>query len=311
MFLSIFNALFPVAFVIFLGWLAGYKKIVDKAHNQSFAAYVMDFSFPALLFSITSTTNPRHFESIEPIVLFLLALMGMYCIGLLIYKYCMRRSLAECGQGAFVCAFPDMAFMGIPIFSTLFGPDSLIFIAIGNIISSLLMIPITISLLETKDYKEKRRFHIKNLVFSFFKKPLVFAPVLGILFSLLKIHLPSQLQDALLLIGKTTSGVSLFTLGLIMSSYAIKLSKIVSLNIILKNLVQPSIMLILVLLLNLKGLIAKEGILLCAMPTASMAAMFALKYNVNIEESSSSIILGTLLSFITLFLFMIIVNVVF
>lgn len=308
MFFSIFNALFPVAFVIFLGWLAGYKKIVDKTHNESFASYVMDFSFPALLFSITSMTNPSHFESIKPTMLFLFALMGMYGITFLIYNYYLRSSFAKSAQGAFVCAFPDMAFMGIPIFSALFGPESLIFIAIGNIISSLLMIPITIALLEPKHLNQKKSLQMTQLVLSLIKKPLVFAPLLGMVFSLLKIHLPSQIQASLSLIGETTSGVSLFTLGLIISTYAIKLNKLVVLNIALKNIVQPLIMLGLVIALNVKGLFAKEAVLLCAMPSASMAAMFALKYTVYVEESSSSIILGTLLSFITLPIFMILIS---
>ncbi|WP_108650226.1 AEC family transporter [Dongshaea marina] len=141
MFLTILNSLIPVAFVIFLGWLAGYKGFIDKSHSKSFATYVMNFSFPCLLFVITATSKPADLFDSEFIIAFTLALMGMYLIALLIHRYLLGRNIQQAGQAAFVCSFPDMAFMGIPIFLELLGSKSLISIAIGNIITSLLMIP--------------------------------------------------------------------------------------------------------------------------------------------------------------------------
>lgn len=305
----ILSTLLPVAIIIFLGWYAGKKAIINKSHSHSFATYVMNFSFPCLLFVVTNTMDPGHFSDLKVVLLFLIALMGMYVITFLIYKFLLRKSLAECGQGAITCAFPDMAFMGIPIFTVLFGTDSLIYIAIGNIVSSLIMIPATIILMETRIGQQKKTELFKNTIFPMFKKPLVIAPILGVITSLFNIHLPAPIQHAFQLIGSSTSGVSLFTLGLIMSSYAIKLTKTVALNIFLKNICHPIFMLALVYLFQLQGLVSQEGVLLCAMPTATMAAMFALKHDVLVSESTSTVILGTLASILTLSIFMWIVSV--
>ena len=38
----------------------------------------------------------------------------------------MKRSTHEAGQAAFVCSFPDMAFMGIPIFIEIIGSSALV-----------------------------------------------------------------------------------------------------------------------------------------------------------------------------------------
>ena len=110
---------------------------------------------------------------------------------------------------------------------------------------------------------------------------------------------------SLRLIGQTTSGVSLFALGLIMSCHSIKLNRYVFLNIGLKNIIHPLIMLLLVILFNVKGLIAKEAILLCAMPTATMTTMFALRYRTLVQESTSTTILGTMVAIVTLPIFII------
>ena len=64
-------------------------------------------------------------------------------------------------------------------------------------------------------------------------------------------------------------------------------------------------MLLLVILFNVKGLIAKEAILLCAMPTATMTTMFALRYRTLVQESTSTTILGTMVAIVTLPIFII------
>ncbi len=90
-----------------------------------------------------------------------------------------------------------------------------------------------------------------------------------------------------------------------MSSFAIKFSRLVVINLFLKNILHPLIMLLLVIVFSVKGIFAKEAILLCAMPTATMTTMFALKYDTLTVESTSSAILGTILSLLTLTVFMV------
>ncbi|MFZ9035943.1 MAG: AEC family transporter [Francisellaceae bacterium] len=305
---TIIHSLVPVAFVILLGFIAGYKKIINNQHSHSLATYVMSFSFPCLLFAITATASPKLLINIDAIVAFTIGLMGMYLIGFAMHHYIMRRDIHKSAQGAFVCAFPDMAFMGIPIFMQLLGPQALISIVMGNIITSVLMIPMTVTLLELKHGNSHKLHHlIAKQLFTVIKKPLVFAPVLGIIYSISGLELPKLIDDSLHLIGNTTSGVSLFALGLIMSCYTIKLTRGVLLNIMLKNIIHPVLMIALVAIFALKGIFAKEVILLCAMPTATMTTMFALKYQTLTEESTSATILGTLISIITLPVFMLIV----
>jgi predicted permease len=90
-----------------------------------------------------------------------------------------------------------------------------------------------------------------------------------------------------------------------MSCYAIRFSKLVAINIFLKNIIHPLLMLGLVIIFGVSGIFAKEAILLCAMPTATMTAMFALKYDTLTEESTTSAILGTIISLVTLTIFMV------
>jgi malonate transporter len=303
---QIFLSLIPVSFVIFLGWLAGYKKIVDNTHGSSLATYVMNFSFPCGLFLLTSGSKPAQLFNGTFVLAFWSGLMGMFLITFLIYKYLLKRESHECAQGAFVCAFPDMAFMGIPIFTALLGKESVLSVAVGNICTSLIMIPIVTAFMNARGAKKDS---LGKIVLSVITKPLVFAPVLGILCSLAGFHAPELMKRSLGLIGGTTSGVSLFALGLIMSRFTVHFSRLVAMNIALKNMLHPLIMMGLIMMFGLQGAYAKQAFLLCAMPTATMTTMFALKYDTLQRESTSSTILGTIVSFITLTVCMVLVGV--
>jgi predicted permease len=188
-----------------------------------------------------------------------------------------------------------MAFMGIPIFIVLFGEGALISIVIGNLITSLIMIPLTVSILEIGQASGART-NITLLLLRVFKKPLVLAPLAGGIVSSLTLPVPVLALNSLKLIGETTSGVSLFTLGLILSQDELRISKPILYNVFSKNLVHPLIMWGVVVAFGITGDVAKEAILLCALPPAIMTTMFAAKYNVLKLESSSSTVLGTVVA---------------
>jgi malonate transporter and related proteins len=299
----IFQSLIPLAFVIGLGWFAGWRHIIDARHSSSLATYVMSFSFPCLLFAKTATTSLQHLFNYQFIAGLSLGLLGMYLVLFLVNRYLRRMSISHSCQTAFVCAFPDMAFMGIPIFLVLFGEESLISIVIGNVITSLIMIPLTVSILEIEGASEVKT-NIMSLVLKVFKKPLVIAPIIGAIFSGFSLPLPALARESLQLIGGTTSGVSLFALGLIMSQDKVSVSKSVLFNVFNKLVVHPLIMWGLVVAFGITGALAKEAILLCALPPAIMTTMFAVKYNVLTLESTSSTVLGTVLALFSMAIIM-------
>lgn len=295
----ILQSLVPLTFIIVAGWFAGWRKIIDHKQSANFATYVMSFSFPCILLVKTSTTNIHDLVNLRFISGFTIGLMGMYFITFIVNRYVYLRSIAESCQCSFVSSFPDMAFMGIPIFMVLFGEQSLISIVIGNIITSLIMIPLTVSVLEISQGADNRT-SMAAMILKIFKKPLVLAPIFGAIISALGLKLPILVSDSLQLFGGTTSGVSLFALGLIMSSDKLSFNRFVILNVIRKSILHPLLMWGIVVAFGISGDWGKEAILLCAMPPAIMTTMFAAKYDVLKLESSSSAILGTIVALFTM-----------
>jgi malonate transporter and related proteins len=295
----ILHSLVPIAFVITLGWFVGWRKIMDAKLSSQFAAYVLNISFPCLLLVKTATSKFEDLVNYRFVVGMLFGLMGMYILILLLNRYIYRRHLSHSCQTAFVSAFPNMAFMGIPIFMVLFGEQSLVSIVIGNIITSLIMIPMTVSVLEfSKEFGVRTKVH--TMMLKVFTKPLIIAPVIGFIISALNFKLPVLALDSLKLVGSTTSGVSLFTLGLLISAEKLHFNRYILQNVFIKNFAHPAIMYGIVIIFGITGVWAKEAILLTAMPSAITTAMFAAKYDELKAETSSSVILGTAISLLSL-----------
>ena len=123
-----------------------------------------------------------------------------------------------------------------------------------RVIASLVMIPLTTTLLTVAGGKGSGAKAFASSVWEAVRRPLMWAPAIGILVSLSAIKLPSVVVDSLNLLGKATPGVSLLCLGLIMSSVKMKLSFDVGENAVLKLLLQPALMVGAALMLSISGI---------------------------------------------------------
>jgi len=197
-------------------------------------------------------------------------------------------------------AFPNMAAMGIPILGELIGPSSLVSVLVGNLVSSLVLVPVTLTLLEAGRGGQRGGRLLWHSLLGSVRQPLVWAPVAGLVLALTGVHLPEAVDRSLELIGGVTAGVSLFSLGLLLSQQTVCLTGEVIGNVLVKILAQPALMGLLALLLAVRGQAGREMIVLGALPTATIAPMLALRYKAYTAESSATVLLSTVLSVLTL-----------
>jgi len=295
---KIVGPLVPVALVIALGFLAGKRGKLTHSDSLLITRLVLNWIFPALLLVGMASTSRSQLLDYRLIIATFIGLMGMYAVGIAI-GWLRFRELKTATLKGFVCGYPDAAFMGIPILQVMYGPSSLYSILVLNVIASLVMIPLTTVLLTVAGGQGSGTKAFISSVLGAVRRPLLWAPAIGILCSLLAIKLPAVLADALTLLGKATPGVSLLCLGLIMSSVKLKLSGEIWTNVGLKLVLHPALMFAAILLLSIKGIYAQQMILLCALPSATMTAMFANDAGVYQSEAATSVLVDTALSIFT------------
>lgn len=300
---TLLNSLLSVAGVVLLGWIAGRSKIIKEENDRGFNVFILNFSLPILLFIATATAKPRELLDLRMGGAFIIALMGMYFLTFALNRIVFKRSLQRSAETAFVCGYPNTAFLGIPLLTSLIGMQAMLPIVVSNIVVGVLMIPTTLILIELGIVGESG-VDLKQITLRVIKNPLIFMPILGIIISLFQLPIPKIIASSATLIGGTTSGISLFTLGLIISRFKIHLSAIVAINIFLKNIVHPLLMMGIVKIFGISGLLAKELVILCAMPTAITSTIFSVSFDIDPQENVSSTIIGTIMSLLTLFIFM-------
>ena len=187
-------------------------------------------------------------------------------------------SIGASSIAALVVAFPSTSFIGISIVGGLFGTSSDISISITNIIAFSVLVPLSVVLLETsarygihigdKDEPQNSRHSSRNStrikkselasivgrsIVNAVKQPVVWAPLLALLISLLGGSVPEVAISSLNLVGSATSGIGIFVAGLALAVYRIKLNRMVFFNVLLKSLVQPALMIGIIFILGLKG----------------------------------------------------------
>jgi predicted permease len=292
--------LVPVAFAIALGWLAGRWKLLDANQNGLLAGLVVQFTLPAALFIGAARTAPAQIENWSFLLGLALGLVVIYLIGLFLAVAVFRHNLAEGALQAMCGSYPKMAAVGIPVLGALLGPSSRLSLLAGNLVWSLVLGPVTLTLLEADREGRRHGRMLWHSLLSAVRLPLVWAPVAGVVMALVGVRLPEVVDRSLEMIGGVTPGVSLFSLGLLLSQQTVRVTGEVIGNVLMKLLAQPALMGLLVFLLAVRGEAGRQLIVLGALPTATMVPMLALRYKAYTAESSATVLLSTVLSALTL-----------
>jgi len=302
---TILNGLLPVAFVIGLGWLSARIGLLKHDDASVLATLVIRFALPFALFEGAVKTSPDKLHNVGLALCLTLGLMGTYLIALGVGRFVFKHNLRTATMQALVCAFPDMAYFGAPILAAVFGPEGFLAVLIGNLITSIFMLPLTIVLTHIEDKGDGgasqpdilRIFgmSIARAVIN----PIVWLPILGMVLSFCRVTLPGPMLTSVDLIAKAAGGTSLFALGLMLYGERFVINANVLANLGLKNFLQPGLMAVGAVMFGVVGAPAHQAVITGAVPTATAAAMFALKTKTYTANATATILISTLLGVIT------------
>jgi malonate transporter len=298
------NALVPIFAVMALGYLAGWSRDVDNRHVAELNALVMDFALPASLFVATASTSRALLLAQWPLLLvFIVSMLALYAL-----SYWMQRPLFGLGSGeasvqAINVALPNYAAAGLPLIIAVFGASDTIYVALSIATGSIVLSPLTLAILEANEAPaggQRNLGVVLRAIGRSTSKPIVLAPLAGVVFSLLGIPLPEAASRSFQLIGQAAGGVALFLTGLILSAQRIELGLNVLSGTLIKNVVHPALAIGLILTLPMDRDTARAAILLCALPSGFFGILFGLRYGLESHVVGSTLIVSSLASIVTL-----------
>jgi predicted permease len=299
MFNLILNALTPVAFVIALGFLAGKTKLVANDGAKSLSTVVVNFALPCALFVSIFSFSPAQFENIPYVLTLLIGITLPFLIALFLASVIWKKPAGEAALFGSNSGFPDMAYFGLPVVMTVIGQQGMLPIIIGNIITSIIVIPIVMAMIN-KGQSGDSSVSISDILINTLKQPVVWAPLIGLALTLLGFKLPALATDSLKLIGNIAGGMALFTLGVLLSFLKPKIDSQVITVVILKNIAMPALVAALAFIFKFDGTLAKGVIIIAACPAATMGAMLSSQHGVATEKIPGQILASNIAAIFTM-----------
>lgn len=308
MFETIIMALLPIVVTLLLGLLAGWRHDFSQNQASVLNRMVMLYALPMLLFAgILGTPLAEVLKNAQVFLWLAVGMAGGFVLVFLISRLVFRSDVKLAALRSLAIAGPAVPFVGTPVLGMLFPVEADLAIAAGSLLMNLVQVPLALVFLvgsggsDASGNQKKGALHIVvESVVNAVKQPVVWAPVLAFVLLLVGLDMPKVIKGSFLLLGKATGGVALFAVGAVLFAQKVSVSLPVVVNVICKNIVLPGLILLAMIWLAVPGTERGLVAVTLAIPTASIAVIFAVEYNTGQQEMASTLFWSTILSVITM-----------
>jgi predicted permease len=302
--LSILAIVTPIFALILAGWLAGRTAVLGPAAMREINRFVVWLALPALLFDIIAHTRWADIWQPGFLVTMSVGMMAVFAIAVLLRRR--TRPLPDALVDGLNAAYPNTAFVGLPIALALMGRATLPLSTLATLLTVCLLFAAAIVLVEFS-LSEARGVGpiLRKVAGSLARNPLLVAPVAGALVAALQVPIPQPIETFLKLLGSATSPCALVAIGLFLQQQkgdgSVVDNRAVVLLVGLKLFVQPALTWVVAdQLLGLPSLALVTAVLMAALPTGTGPFMLAEFYTREGATTSRVILISTILSILTI-----------
>ena len=287
------DALVPIFTGLLLGYWAGRRGLMDSINIRNLIVFVMNFAAPCALFSIIIGTS-REVLRQQVMTAFAIALVftGIYLGCYFWARYRVDMSIPDSAVLALTFGFPNSAAMAVSLLSSTFGPKASVPAALSIVVGSMTMVPITLDLLDVGSKTAKPEITARALlrgILRSFARPVVWAPIVALLFACLHVHLPAFAIGALNTLGSAINGSALVLTGLVISAHPFRMNPAVLSTTAAKLIVQPLLALCITGLLHMSHDQIRDITLISAIPGGFFGLAFGKSFNATPEIASSGL----------------------
>ncbi len=297
----IFESMFVLMACMFVGFICRKKGIITDQVNAGLSALLIKVGLPCAI--IIATQRPFSYSLLAESTLiffvsFAIFLFGALC-GFILGKF-FKVGSETLMIWMFTLTFGNVGYMGFPIVLAVFGPEGLFLAAIQNVAFNFLVFTYGVKLMN----KDTRSVSYANL---FLRNIVIYATIIGFLMFAFSISLPSPIYKALDLIGGITTPLAMFIVGSMLAKgklaqvfsglrmYSVIFLKLILIPVLIYFILSPFIQ---------SRLILNILVVLTAMPCGSIAVVFSEQYGRDSVQASKIVFVSTLLSVLTLPIFL-------
>jgi malonate transporter len=306
------DALVPIFAGLLLGYFAGLWRRMDNQNVRTMITFVMSFAVPCSMFlTIARTPRAELREQGGAALVLTIVYVVLYALTFVWARSQEKLDTSESSVLALTVSFPNSAAVGLALLASVFGPKSLVTVATSIALGSITVSAITLAILEAKQDSSAEGFSFRQVSRSLLragKRPIVWAPLLGLVFSCAGLQLPSYADRSLAVMGSASAGSALVLTGLVVSAQKFEFGGGTLVAVFLKNLLQPGLALGIAMLVHLSLDQTRYVTLISAIPCGFFGIVFGKGYNINPKLASSGLIESYVLSVLTLAVWIVIVQ---
>ena len=284
-YLKLFEVIFPVFFVVGIGYFLGKKNPkIDTSFITQFGANV---GSPAIVLYSVTTTGLTFSVFSEYFFYYFLAIIGFSIIGIIFLIFLKKDIIMELPP--FI--LPNTGNMGLPICLFAYGNEGL---GVAGAISSLIILfHFTVGV-----FLASKKFNFEIIL----KSPAFYSVLISVLILYFQIPVPNFVVNTTMLLTYATIFLILMSLGIALTRLKVFSFNKALISSIARVILGPVVGLILISLFNLNGIAAGVLLIQCSMPSAILNYLVGSMYSPKavIDSIASTIVVSTILSFITI-----------
>lgn len=301
MFLQNFLVALPLFCVIGLGYVFARFNIVSIEIGKALSKFSFTVTIPILLFRLMSDLPKLPSPNWLIGVAFFGSCFIVFAIGYVIGRKFLH--LNRDGQTIFGMAgvFSNNIQLGVPIAISLLGKESLPSIAVIFSLNGFLMW--TLATIAIELGRNQSPSLLKTIVkgtSATIKNPIVIGIVLGAIWGLTRLTLPTPVQKSVDLLANSAAPIALFAVGVGLTQYRITSNlRITSAVTILKLGVQPLVVMVLCHLIGLNLEETKAACLLACLPVGVNVYIMSQEFHTMQGETANALLITTALASFT------------
>mgnify|MGYP000220751091 FL=1 len=283
-YIKIFEVIFPVFFVIGVGYYLGKKN--PKFDTNFITNFAGNIGTPAMIFYTVTTTGITLSIFTHYFVYALIMIGGFVILGL-IFLFLLKKDLS---MELPPLILPNTGNMGIPICLFAYGTQGL---GVASAIASVIILfHFTLGV-----FLAKKRFSFDVVI----KSPPVYAIIVSVIFLYFQIKPPLFLENTTFLLTYATIFLVLMSLGIALTKFRFSLKDSVILSLC-RVILGPLIAFIIIYNFDLSGFAAGVLLIQSAMPSAILNYLVGSMYSPKkvIDSIASTIVVSTVMSFFTI-----------
>ncbi len=297
-----FNVIAPVFFLMVLGYLlVNYTSLADRKLTKQANAIVFKIFLPCMLFYNVYQSDIGA-EIHSRIKLCIWAAGGLLILFVLLCLIVPKVVKQENQQGVVIQGIfrSNYVIFGVAVVQNMYGVKSTTTAAI----LSAILVPMYnfLAVVALSIFGEKRETDWKKIILDIVKNPLIISSVLGIIFSLLGIRLPTAVDTTVQDLAKLSTPIAFMILGGDLDFSKVRGNlKVASVVLTIKLVILPLIMIPMIVMMGYRDADLLSGLLAYQTPVAVSSYIMAQQAGADGQLAGQLVVFSSVLSIFTLF----------